>query len=417
VVGMLWGWEKGGAWAYGDYFPPSEGWAAFDSMIHDVHSSADLPDPSTGTSRVFLYISPNFLTLPSDLWERGTHRSSLMTDEEGSPRVERDVEPGLSWAWMDVWTPAWRNHVVDTVTTLAERGVDIIQLDGFPAFPPLTCGNASHGHPPRAGGTWPTKMWVEALSTIGNSAASKNPDVALSGETGAEPYLPYLHLYDSSAVAFERNRTDLARDGSRPVPLFEFVYHPSILFFGKMPSAFYKTDNDGSWMRLMISRMLIWGQIPDYQYKTLKLVDSWGDTDSEAYLKAAITARATYARAYLVSGDMLPAPELESPSVLVNTVFWENRPYSAWYPAVQHSAWRSPDGSIGIVMTNMGNDIVDVRLRVGFDRLGLSAGTSYVVRAVDVHSDRLVDPSLMADDAYSLSLHPRGILLVTISRP
>jgi hypothetical protein len=414
VVGMLWGWEKGGAWAYGDYFPPSEGWENFDRMINDVHSSSDLPDSSGESSRVFLYISPNFLTVSSELWEKGTYQSSLMFDEEGKPRIEPEPEPGVTWAWMDIWTPAWRKHIVDTVETLAEHGVDIVQLDGFPVFPPITCGDDSHGHPPRAGGTWPIETWIEVLSTINQAALSKNPGIAFSGETGAEPYLPYLHLYDSADLVFERDNPDRARNGSRPVPLFEYVYHPSILFFGKMPSEFYRTDDGGSYLRLCIARMLVWGQIPDYQYKTLKLGDPFGDTDSLIYMKDVVTARATYARDYLVYGDMLSAPGFESPDIFIETEFWESGAYSATYRAVQHSAWRGTDGSVGIVLTNIGDETADITLPVQFDRLGLSAGSSYEVRTVDNQSDRLLDAFLTADNSYELSLTPRGILLVKI---
>ena len=39
-LGELCGWEKYGAWAgCGDYFPPYEGWAAFDDMVRELHQS------------------------------------------------------------------------------------------------------------------------------------------------------------------------------------------------------------------------------------------------------------------------------------------------------------------------------------------------------------------------------------------
>ena len=40
TLAMLWGWERGGAWVAGDYFPPMEGWEKFDELVR--------PDQMTG---------------------------------------------------------------------------------------------------------------------------------------------------------------------------------------------------------------------------------------------------------------------------------------------------------------------------------------------------------------------------------
>jgi hypothetical protein len=65
------------------------------------------------------------------------------------------------------------------------------------------------------------------------------------------------------------------------VPLFEYVYHESMLFFGKMPSGFFWTADGASYPRLCIARMLTWGQIPDYQYR-IPFGAPGGDADSQA---------------------------------------------------------------------------------------------------------------------------------------
>jgi hypothetical protein len=114
---------------------------------------------------------------------------------------------------------------------------------------------------------------------------------------------------------------------------------------------------------------------------------------------------------------MLPSPRVESPSFFLTTTFRESGAYSASYPAIQHSAWRAADGSIGIVLTNIGDQSIDMTLPIDFDRLGLSAGSRYAVRAINDRSDSLLDPALEATHSYGLTIPPRGILLVTVSKP
>jgi hypothetical protein len=406
VIGMLWGWEKDGSWAYGDYFPPSEGWKPFDNMIKEL---------KPGRQRVFTYISPQFLTISTDLYRSGKYEDSLMLDENHKPVSPMDLAPGLSWAWMDVASAPWREKVVRDVLTLAQHGVHAVQLDGFPACSMQACSDIRHGHPPLLGGNWPTNAWIQLLRRIRETAGSTYPELALSGEMAAEPYLPYFHLYDSTAVVLEFDRTAPADAEACPVPLYEFLYHPYQVSFGKMGRQFYKGE-EVSYLRLGLSRMLTWGQILDHFYMGLRFDDPAADHDAAAYFKAAVAARTTYARKYLVSGEMLPGLRISVPKIPVSFRCVDGSRGFGSFAAVQHSAWRAPDGAVGILLTNFAEKRIDVQLPLDFMRLGMDGGERCAVTLVGESFRRVVSTS--AGDGYTLDLklNPGQILLVELTR-
>ena len=62
MLGLIFGWEKYGSWYAGDYFPPQEGWNAFDAAIQSGKQQAQ---------RWWVFPSPNYLSMPTDLWKSG----------------------------------------------------------------------------------------------------------------------------------------------------------------------------------------------------------------------------------------------------------------------------------------------------------------------------------------------------------
>jgi hypothetical protein len=67
---FLWGWEKGGAWSYGDYFPPYEGWNKFDTLVQGVHNA---------NTRLWLPIGAQGILNNSEPWENGSAKSKTLT--------------------------------------------------------------------------------------------------------------------------------------------------------------------------------------------------------------------------------------------------------------------------------------------------------------------------------------------------
>jgi uncharacterized protein (TIGR03437 family) len=399
-MGQLNGWEKSGAYAYGDYFPPQEGWSAFDATVQNLRPG-----------KLWLMPSGLFLDTATDLYKSGTMASSAMLDRQGHTLTTVGADPSQQWAYMDFSTDPWRQHVVDSYAMLASHGADLLQLDSSMTMGPQDCYNPLHSHLPGKGGNWQTQGWIDITQRIAGAVRAVNPNTVLSAEEPAEVYLPYFALHYSGDSIDQFENRGSSRVNQEPVPLFQYVYHDSILFADFMGPAIL----DGSFFRLGLARDLTWGQLPQYQ---VDLYPSSLDAAAHAYLQAAITARTTYAKKFLVDGIMLPPPLLNVPATQVSWIVWSegSRQAAGQYPSIQESAWRASDDSVGIVLTNIAPASVTFSLPIAYGRLGLPAGAAYTVQAVGAASGTALDANMTKDSAYSITLASQQILLVTLTQ-
>ena len=396
----LFGWEKLGAWFYGDYFPPAEGFTNFDALLHALPPS-----------RSYLFMSPVFLDTHTDLWKGGTLQTSVMLDQAGNPQIVANPEPGRTWAYMEIGQPDWMKSVTDSAVTLASHGVDLIQLDAFPQTGPTDCYSPSHGHPLGKGGNWQANAWQGALPKIIAAARAVKPDVAISGESLAEPYLPYFDMNSESEDQFEVTFPNDYASGAEVVPLAHYLFHDLILFNDFIsPSVL-----NSSYFRLQLARDVTWGQIPVYQIQP-GITDTPADTDSRSYLKAAVDARTTYAKDYLVSGTMLPGISLSVPTTTVSWIVFSqsNQQVSGQFPAIQHSEWRGSDGTTGIVLTNITTQTVTATIPLQFERLQLDRSLSYVVQLTDGASTSMLSSGLASDTSFQVEVPSLKVLLLKI---
>jgi hypothetical protein len=217
VAGVLepWGWEKFGAWAEGDYFPPQEGWSSFDAMVQSIRPG-----------KLGLLPSALYLDTGTDLYKSGTMAPSAMLDQQGNVRTNPGATSSQTWAYMDFSTDPWRQYIVGVYQTLASHGVDLIQLDSSMVRGPQICYNPAHQHPPGNGGNWYTLAWIDTTQRIATAMVGANPNSALTAEEPAEVYLPYLSLHYGSAVdQFDNQPLDVTNWES--VPLFHLIYAPN----------------------------------------------------------------------------------------------------------------------------------------------------------------------------------------------
>lgn len=399
VAATAWleGWEKFGSWAFGDYFPPMEGWDAFDAMVQNMQPA-----------KLRISASGLYLDTATSLYKSGAMNASAMLDAQGNPRTQPGAVTGQQWSFMDFSTDPWRQYIVGAYQTLAQHGVDVIQLDSSMEAGPQDCYNPSHQHPQGRGGNWQSAAWIDLTQRIAAAVTAANPNAALSAEEPAEIYLPYIAVHSGSAVD-QLESPFTSAPNQEPVPLFQYVYHDKILFddfFG--PPAL-----DGSFFRLALARDLIWGQTPNYQmqYGYQPAADN-----GLPYLSKAIALR-TSARKFLVDGVMLPAPPLSVPATQVTWVAdWQNNTQaSAQFPSIQESAWRASDGSIGIVLTNISPNSVTFSLPIAYNRLQLVPGSAYSVQRTDGALSTTLDANMVKDTSYSITIASQQILLVQLT--
>jgi hypothetical protein len=399
LLAQLDGWEKYGNAVEGDYFPPQEGWSGFDSMRETL-----------SPSRLWVIPSALFLDNITDLYKSGNMKPSEMLDQRGDERTNPSAGDDKGrWVFMDFSTDPWRQYVVSTYATLAAHGVDLLQFDSSMVFGPQPCYNPAHQHPPGMGGNWQTLAWIDISQSVASAALAAKPDVALSAESPAEVYLPYFSLYYAGAP-IDEFEVDFPDPNQEPVPLFQYVYHNSILF----ADFFSAPILDDSYFTLAIARDLTWGQFPNYQMDPYQ---NPLEPEADAYLESEITARTTYAKKFLVDGIMLPALQISSPTTPVT--WYRDATGTATttrqFPSIQESAWRASDGSVGIILTNIAPNSVTFSLLIDYTRLKLPAGAPYTVQTTDGLSTAALDSNMVKDSNYTITVKSQQVLLVLLT--
>jgi len=351
-----WGWERIGRVAapWGDYFPPYEGWAKFDQTVKRLHDIG---------CTVCVWIDAEAIALETDLWQTGEAENYTLRDENGY--IRKTYGAGRWEAWMCIGTQYWKDKLREFVLTLVSHDVDMIFLDRFPwVLDGTGCYDHKHGHPLGSGGNWEFQEWTEALAEIHRSARLVNPDIVFGGEGFAEVFLPYMDLGMTRDLYVEKGEetpfcfeSQAARNGTLEViPLFSYVYHEFLVAFANFcpgPEPLYGEYTTFAFSRPLTSgEMLMWegyGNPEDTPFIDLASFD---------YARKMAFARETYARDFLVFGKMNKTAEIECPNASISHCEWRES-YGGWLnftlmrPAVQHEAWFSLEGTLGLIFTNI----------------------------------------------------------------
>jgi hypothetical protein len=405
------GWERGGAWRSGDYFPPHEGWTAFDQTVRAIHNAGD---------RVDAYINFCCLATSSEPWQSGDARPYAATQRDGSPLIVPSGVDYVQWVGMDPSTAYWQGQLVTAARTLAEHGVDVIQLDGLPEQEPMD--DFSAGHPPGQGGDWQTQARLAVVQAVRSAVRAVRPDVALSGENINELYLPHFDRFTTRDNWAEFDDSIMATQGGEPIPLFDYVYAPYVVIENNDDFLLDVRPGEIGYNLLRLSRSLLWGHYENY-FLLWPDALSGPDTDLSAlaYLRGIAVARTSYAKPFLVEGAMLHPPPVSTPTthVVAPRPNWRAAPpyidIVRDVSAVQASAWRSPDNEVGIVLTNIADSSVGFSVSLDLAQLGLLEGDHYVVRFVTDRGTRELATDLTTSRSIDLQLPAGGVALVTLS--
>jgi hypothetical protein len=407
----LWGWEKLGAWYYGDYFPPEEGWTSFDSMVKGTHQPFIDPNglvPPTQSRYLKVLISGEFVDGATPLWQAGTLTGSTMQSSSGSPLSVQQTIGSLqhTWYFMNPTAQAWAQLTSSAVQTLASHNVDFLQFDNWPFSEPQD--DYSPGHPPGKGGSW---QWVaqQALITQAEAAGTATlPTMAFGSEGAHEMILPFITIFDDRDVMAEL--LPYSNEGV-VVPLFSFVYKPHIQASTEYwPSAY--SNKPTTYHALALARALTWGQLPQFPNNPW-LSDPSLSQPVLAYYGAVETARLIYPN-FLINGEMLPPPLLSSPSTPVAVSGDGAVPdYSGSADSIQTSAWRDGAGNYAIVLTNIGPSFAVINVPVDYGRMGMPAGHNYTADLVyfDQKSPKL--GTVSGSTTFVVRLGPLEVALLT----
>ncbi|NUM55937.1 MAG: hypothetical protein HUU46_20040 [Candidatus Hydrogenedentes bacterium] len=363
-VSVFWHWWHGCAYDTGfpEYLPPREGSDAFREAVASAHQN-DL--------HAIVYMNQRLWGMRTESWTReGAERFSVK-DANGKPHVEvYNIFTKAPCAPMCMGTLFWR----DTYAGLAQRAILELGVDGIymdQACASLSCYDASHGHAPGGG-----RFWMDgfrALTADIRSRCAEALSVTLAGEGCGEAWLPHLDLMLSLQVSRER----YAAPGEwEPVPLFQAVYHDSAIQFGNYSSLTHPPYDDlwpaefapkaplrlldrkfAHQFRLEHARSFLWGQqITLANFTEEQLTER---ADEIAFIVRLARARRA-ARDFLQDGVMLRAPVFDAPTERIPvsrlSIYAGQQEHVKEYemetPVVMGSAWKAPDGRIGVFLVN-----------------------------------------------------------------
>jgi hypothetical protein len=418
VTLLTFGWEKHGPWTGPDYFPPRDGEETFRTATEALHADGN---------HKFVYVSgtvwrlsrkelPNY---DDTARFESVGRPYAAHEQDGTPRFD-SFYASIGWraARMCPATAFWQDAVVSTASDAAELGVDAVSVDEFPIGSIYPCYADDHGHA-RGSGPWQGAAYRAILERARREGRTANPDLALTSEEPNEFYLDLLDGYVS-----RDNRPDsflyaqhLRRFGERLdlVPLFSAVYHEYTLTFAE-PVPVHPAGVDLEEYRTSLNRGIascfVRGKIPSADVTKISEADE-GLLD---LFRRAAQATSGYAYDYAVLGRMLHPPEIAVSRV---TVDWrdvdlttgDTQTRQMTSPAVLSSAWQSPSGHVGYLLSNITGEPQEFDLPLKAE--GLSG--PYLVYAVRDGAYEVLSEGDSLPPAVEIALPPQGVALVAIA--
>jgi len=332
---LLWGWENGGSWAAGDYFPPQKGWAPFDAAMQQVKALDAIP---------YLFIAA--ASLRRDSPAAKSEWASLAAIRHADLLI-----PEGQYLPMCLESDLWLSYLEETVRTLTQHGTGLVQLDGLPwSAATLTCYAQNHKHGAVPGCAARPYQVVDNLVAMRQQLKTDYPNLALSGEGGAELYLPVFDVLHSRDCWAEV--ADFYKVGSglaEVVPLFHYVYHPNIIFLDQYNLGLWDFLGGTTYHNLAVGRCFVWGEICSYNMQDW-LAD-YGAQPVFGLLKRCAEARVGYLKDFLIFGQMLPPPKVDAPTTEVESPSGEFKDEVA---SVLTSAWKSEQGDLALIVLNIG---------------------------------------------------------------
>jgi hypothetical protein len=395
------GWEKGGAWEYGDTLPPTGGWTAFDAMVSGLHASGN---------RVRLDVGAQELDAGTPLFASGTMSSSIARAQDGSPFITQLQIGSVAHPYYHIspTSQAWGDLLADEVAQLAAHGADSISFDGWPIS--SIDDDYSPGHPSGRGGNWQWQAWKTLLARVEAGALAIRDGITFSTEEGHELLLPYVTFMDKRDAWAESLPYAQAHP---PIPLFSYVYKP---YVQSGPGDYWPwilAGNPDTYHLLVFGRSLVWGSHLPFQYARMNVPALLSQRALDYYV-AAGRKRSRYSK-FLIDGSMLPPPVLSTSSVLVEGAGdGFVGPLSVTADAIQAGAWLSSDGETAVFLTNIGSQSAGASVLMSPSRLKLAAsGTYSVVLETDSGTECLGAAS--ATTPLQLTLAPQQIVALRIA--
>lgn len=399
LTGVRWlGWEKHGMPPGGDSFPPHEGMAAFKRALSKFESN--------GVRTVPIYHGKGIKRVSDYFASHPNSPEMAIHERDGKPLVKTDHHGlknyMLSYVESD-WEPRVRRHI----QKLAEAGASELALDGLSWDWSPGCYDENHDHPVGRGGNWWAKRTVKLLKDSKGMLDAHGPsDTTVSGEGITDAFLPWTNVVNTRDPQGELMSPLLKRGVGRQIPLFTYTFGDLVVVRGINNTPLVtRHGNSRIFLQIVTGRQLVWGTIPEINHVPVPL--SKFDAKLKTYLKRVAQARTYWANRFLAHGRLLRTPDI--PSVQISAPGPKQTNVTFRSPAVLSTAWRSPQGEVGVVLTNVSGSKQSVRLDRSAQPFKTPAGPYLVYGVRNGTYQRL-----SGDTSLSVTLAPRDIQLVVI---
>jgi hypothetical protein len=195
-----------------------------------------------------------------------------------------------------------------------------------------------------------TASMREFIRQVRGAARARNPDAALSVELCCEFWMQDIDFSMDRAYDYYGDRI--------AIPLFQYLYHPYTACYSGdgIVNVFHPECSlmyHARVFTLGIRNTVAYGE-EEYNFE----VDP--DYPVLGLLRNLCRAQRTFARDYVVFGEMLRPPPLQVAHVQADA--FRGEPWEARIPRVYHSAWRGPSGKVATVLANWSGGAEEVTL-------------------------------------------------------
>jgi len=364
ILALVFNFEGGGGWTGPiGFFPPREGEEAFAAAMKKLRDAGNygfiyMPGGNW-------YIAISSYDPPFDSWPQ--------FEAAGRPNAVMAADRKVHIAsWYKGWqgaricphTKCCEELTASLLLGALERGCTVVQIDNFPCCGADACYDATHGHP-LGYGPWWSEDWNRILAETRRQAKALDPDCAITTEGISENFIPYLDMFDERAGNMEYFGHWGLGDpmGGELIPLFTYIYSG---YIGAYLAAYPECNRPEIlyWTR-SLGKSLARGVVPTGGRYYPEPKDH--NPVTIAFYKKVVRAAARECWKYFMFGEMLRPPKIDVPMISASYLKMhpdldrmdpDNRHVVRDY-AVQHSAWRAMDGTIGYFFINISQEPVE----------------------------------------------------------
>ncbi len=250
------------------------------------------------------------------------------------------------------------------------------------------------------------RAMLEFVQAICSEAKGKNPESTLSMEEICETWIQDLDFALNRPYRMDLLRTAHGLTRIDAIPLFNYVYHEYIPLLGGDGRLGVAHPEEQLMLHAanFVNGNLSWVGIGHAEYD----FDVNLDYPVFTLLRNIFQAQRTYARPYLVFGEMVEPTQLQTDRLGAYAWLPTNQPNAEppvfQIPRVMHGVWRSPEGKTGYILVNWTDEPEKVTLELLSNRGAVSAITG--------PHRALIPPTEIARGRLSTTVPARSVLLL-----